>query len=196
MKCLCVGFTLLLLLPGAPPVHAGAAMDAVQKNVDRVLQILRDPAEKAKLIEGHDQKVVESVYQQMFDEVELSKRALGRNWNSLDVDQRQEFVRLFRRLLENAYLNKILSYTGEKVVFDREIPLSANLAEVRTEIISPSRTVHVNYRMILKNGSWKVYDVVVENVSLVENYRSQFNEILSKKTPAEMMDILRKKVKE
>lgn len=196
MKRLCAGFVLLLFLLGTLPVHAGAAMDALRNDVDKVLEILRDPALKAELAKGLDQKHIKSVYQQMFDEIELSKRALGKNWNSLDMDQRQEFVRLFPRLIEKTYKDRLLSYTNEKIVFDKEIPISADLAEVQTSVIFSSKTIPIVYRMILKNGSWKVYDLVVENVSLVQNYRSQFNEIFAKNTPAQMMDILRKKVQD
>jgi phospholipid transport system substrate-binding protein len=131
----------------------------------------------------------------MFNDVELSRRALARNWNNMNAAQRQEFVQLFRQVLEKAYADKILSYSSEKIVFDRENLLSENQAEVQTRIITSSKEIPVSYRVILKDGDWKVYDVVVENVSLVQNYRTQFNDILAKNTPEQLLEILRKKVK-
>jgi phospholipid transport system substrate-binding protein len=131
----------------------------------------------------------------MFDDVELSKRTLSRNWNSLNVAQRQEFVPLFRQVLEKAYIDKILAYTNEKVVFESETMVSATQAEVPTKIVTSSKEIPITYRVLLKGGVWKVYDVVVENVSLVLNYRTQFNDILAKNTPEQLLEILRKKVK-
>lgn len=177
------------------PAYGGEAMETVRVHVEKVLTILRDPALKAELAKGVEQKKIQSVYQEMFDEVELSKRALGRHWNTLSREDRKEFVPLFRRLLEQAYLDKILAYSNEKILFDKEISLSPTIAEVRTRIVSSSQTVFVFYRVIQKKGSWKVYDVIVENISLVQNYRSQFNEILAKNSPSQMLQILRNKVK-
>jgi phospholipid transport system substrate-binding protein len=131
----------------------------------------------------------------MFDEVELSKRTLTRNWNKLNDVQRQEFVQLFHQVLEKAYVDRILSYTNEKVVFYKENTISKNQVEVQTKIITSSKEIPITYRAILVNGTWKVYDVVIENVSLVMNYRTQFNEILVKNTPEQLLEILRKKVK-
>jgi len=134
-------------------------------------------------------------YDRMFDDVELSKRTLAKNWNSLNVAQRQEFVLLFRQVLEKAYIDKILAYTDEKIVFDRETMVSGTQAEIQTKIVTPSKEIPISYRVLLKDGAWKVYDVVIENVSLVLNYRTQFNDILAKNTPEQLIEILRKKVK-
>jgi phospholipid transport system substrate-binding protein len=130
----------------------------------------------------------------MFDGVELSMRTMGANWAKLNPAQQKEFVQLYRQILEKAYINKILAYTSEKIVFPKEIMLSNSQAEVQTKVITSSSEIPISYKVILKGGSWKVYDVVVENVSLVQNYRSQFNAILAKNTPDQLIDILRKKV--
>ena len=110
--------------------------------------------------------------------------------------QQQEFIKLFREVLERAYINKILAYKNEKIVFAKENMASNNLAEVQTQVLTSSQEIPINYRVILKDGTWKVYDVVIENVSLIQNYRSQFNSILAKNTPDEMLAILRKKAEE
>ena len=116
--------------------------------------------------------------------------------NKLNPANRREFVHLYQQVLEKAYIDKILSYTNEKIVFDKESMLSENQAEVQTRIVTSSKEIPISYRVILSNGVWKVYDVVVENVSLIQNYRTQFNNILAKNTPVQMLDILRKKVME
>ena len=101
----------------------------------------------------------------------------------------------FRRVLEKAYIDKILAYTNEKIVYERETMISGTQAEIQTKVITASKEIPMTYKVILKGGSWKVYDVVVENISLVLNYRTQFNDILAKNKPEELLEILRKKVK-
>ena len=177
-------------------VSAGTPLDAVQANVNKVLDVLRDPKLKAPSAKEIKKEKLRAIYKVMFDEVELSKRSLGLHWNKLTADERQEFVELYRQILEKAYIDKILSYTNEKVVFGKENKVSANLAEVQTKIVTSSKEIPIDYRVILSGGAWKVYDVVIENVSLIENYRSQFNDILANNTPEQLLVILRKKVKE
>ena len=135
------------------------------------------------------------IYEQMFDEVELGRRTLGQNWSKLSPSQQNEYVRLYRQILEKACIDKILSYTNEKINFTKESMLSKNQAEVQTKIVTSSKEIPIIYRVILKDNSWKVYDVVIENVSLLQNYRSQFNSILANHTPDQMIEILQKKVK-
>ena len=195
MKRLFVGLSILMLFLISPAVYAGAPLDTVKTNADKVLDILRDPKLKAPSAKEIKKEKLRVIYVNMFDEVELSRRSLGMNWNKLNTAQRQEFVKLFEQVLEKAYADKILAYTNEKIEFTKESMVSSNLAEVRTKVITASKEIPINYRVILKDGSWKVYDVVIENVSLVQNYRTQFNDILAKNTPEQLLEILRKKVK-
>ena len=195
MKRLFVGLSILMLFLISHPVSAGAPLDAVKINVDKVLDILRDPKLKAASAKEMKKDKLRAVYVNMFDEVELSRRSLGINWNKLNTAQRQEFVKLFEQVLEKAYADRILSYTNEKIVFTKESMISGNLAEVRTKVITSSKEIPIYYRVILKDGTWKVYDVTIENVSLVQNYRTQFNDILAKNTPEQLLEILRKKVR-
>jgi phospholipid transport system substrate-binding protein len=178
------------------PVYAGAPLDMVQTNVNKVLEVLRDPKLKDESAKKIKREKLEVIYEQMFDEVELSRRTLGANWNKLNTSQQQEFTQLYRQVLEKAYIDKILSYTNEKIVFPKENMLANNQAEVQTKVVTASKEIPIFYRVIQKNGAWKVYDVVVENVSLVQNYRSQFNDILGKNKPDQLLEILRKKVKD
>lgn len=196
MKRQLVGAALAFFLILSQPAHAGAPQDTVQANVSKVLDVLRDPALKAESAKQTKKEKLRVIYDRMFDDVELSRRTLARNWNKLSVPQRQEFVQLFRQVLEKAYVDKILSYTDEKIVYDKESMLSANQSEVPTRVVTSSKSIPISYRMIMKEGTWKVYDVVIENVSLIQNYRTQFNDILAKDTPEQLLETLRKKVNE
>jgi phospholipid transport system substrate-binding protein len=195
MTRLLVGLSILMLFLISSPAYAGAPLDTVKANADKVLNILRDPKLKAQSAKEIKKDKLRVVYVNMFDEVELSRRSLGMNWNKLNNDQRQEFVKLFEQVLEKAYADKILAYTNEKIEFTKESMISGNLAEVRTRVITASREIPITYRVISKDGAWRVYDVVIENVSLVQNYRTQFNDILAKNSPEQLLEILRKKVK-
>ncbi|MFA4904820.1 MAG: ABC transporter substrate-binding protein [Desulfobaccales bacterium] len=195
MKRPIVALTILILLLFSLPVYAGPPLDAVQSNVNKVLEVLRDPKLKAASAKEIEKEKLRLIYERMFDDVELSKRTLSRHWNSMNVAQRKEFVLLFRQVLEKAYIDKILAYTDEKIVFERETMVSETQAEIQTKIVTSSKEIPIFYRVILKDGAWKVYDIVIENVSLVLNYRTQFNDILAKNTPEQLLEILRKKVK-
>lgn len=195
MKRLLAILGVFLFLLVSLPVHAGVPMNTVKANVDKVLEVLRDPKLKAESAKETKKEKLRSIYDGMFDQVELSRRTLAQNWNNLNPAQRKEFVQLFRQVLEKAYIDKILEYVNEKVLFGREVQLSETKVEIQTTIITSSKNIPVYYRVILKDGEWKVYDVVIENVSLISNYRTQFNDILAKNTPEQMLEILRKKVK-
>jgi phospholipid transport system substrate-binding protein len=194
-KYLAVAFTIMIISLLHAPIYAGVPQDTVQANVNKVLDVLRDPKLKADSAKEIKKEKLRVIYERMFDDVELSKRTLSRNWNSLTIAQRQEFVQLFRQVLEKAYIDKILDYKNEKIVYDKESMVAGNLAEIQTRIVTASKEIPISYRMILKDGAWKVYDVVIENVSLVLNYRTQFNDILAKDKPEQLLEILRKKVK-
>jgi phospholipid transport system substrate-binding protein len=196
MKKQIVILNIIMLLLFSLPAYAGPPLDAVQASVNKVLEVLRDPKLKAASAKEAKKEKLRTIYDVMFDDVELSRRTLGRNWNNMSVAQRKEFVLLFRQVLEKAYVDKILDYANEKVIFERESMVSKTQAEIQSRIVTASKEVPITYRVLLKDGAWKVYDVVVENVSLVLNYRTQFNEILAKETPAQLIETLRKRVAE
>ena len=185
---------ILALFMFSMPVYAGAPLDSVKKCVNDVIALLSDPKLKVESAKEIKKEKLRVLYKQMFDEIEFSKRTLTRNWNNFTPAQREEFVKLFEQVLEKAYGDKVLSYTNEKVDFHKETMLSENQAEVQSKIITSSKEIPVFYRVILKDGKWKVYDVVVENVSLVQNYRTQFNDILAKDNPEKLLEVLRNKV--
>ena len=120
MKRHFLGLSILMLFLAALPVYAGAPLDQIQTNVNKVLDVLRDPKLKAESAKKIKKEKLEAIYEQMFDEVELSRRTLGGNWNKLNPTQQKEFIQLYRQVLEKAYIDKILSYTDEKIVFAKE----------------------------------------------------------------------------
>ncbi len=174
--------------------NAAAPMDAVQMQINMVLDVLRDPELRAESAKERRKERVWSIIERGFDFDELSKRILSRNWKKLRPDQQKEFALLIGRLLGNIYMDRLMKFANEKVVFTKESMLSEKRAEVRSKIISQSKEIPLHYKMILKNGEWKVYDLTIEGVSLVKNYRSQFKNILKKNSPEKMLQILRKKV--
>jgi phospholipid transport system substrate-binding protein len=186
---------ILIIFGLSVPVCAGVPMNTAEIAVKRVLEVLRDPKLKSPAAKEIKKEKLRVIYKDMFDEIEFSRRTLARNWNKFNPAQRAEFVKLFEQVLEKSYIDKILAYSNEKVDFYKETMLSESQAEIQTRIITPSKEIPIFYRMIRKDGKWKAYDVVVENVSLVQNYRTQFRDILSDGTPEQLLEILRKKVK-
>lgn len=187
-------FSALIIFVLAIPAYAGLPMTTVEASVNRVLDVLRDSKLKSQAAKEIKKEKLRVIYKDMFDEIEFSKRTLARNWNNFNPAQRVEFVNLFEQVLEKSYIDKILDYTNEKIEFYKEDMISDSQAVIQTKIVTASKEIPISYRVILKDGKWKVYDVVVENVSLVQNYRTQFNDILAKDTPEKLLDILRKKV--
>jgi phospholipid transport system substrate-binding protein len=193
MKRLLVGFILLALLIIPLHVRAGVPFDTVKGHVNEVLRVLRDPALQGEANEEAKQEKIEGIADEMFDYVALSRLTLSRNWKKFNSDQKKEFIQLYRSILEKAYMDRILAYTDEKVTFGKETMLSEKKAEVQTHIITKSVEIPIFYRVYLKDGKWKVYDVIIEGISLVKNYRTQFRDILANNPPEEVLKILRKK---
>jgi phospholipid transport system substrate-binding protein len=194
MRIVIVLLAACLLLGFATPSFAGPALDTVKSNADDVLKVLNNPSYKGDAGKKAKQEQIRKISLKMFDFAELSKRTLGLNWNKFSVAQRQEFVDLYKGILEDAYVDKITSYTDERINYTKELRLSENAAEVQSIIVTKSAEIPVNYRMHYKDGQWKVYDVVIEGVSLVNNYRTQFREILASNPPEHLLDTMRKKV--
>jgi phospholipid transport system substrate-binding protein len=174
--------------------YAASAKETVETSVNKVTKTLSNPTFKAK---PKDAKITEigNIIGEVFDFTELSKRTLGREWKKMKPEQQKEFVELFKELLQGVYADRLLAYTDEKVVFDKEIELNKGRAEVQSNIVlSDGTKVPIFYRLTNESGEWKAYDLILEGVSLVKNYRSQFREILAKDSPEKLLQILREKV--
>ena len=176
------------------PVFAGVPLDTVKMHVDKVLDVLRDPSLKAESSKKLKRDKIRAIAETMFDFTELSKRTLAQNWSTFSPEQQKEFIGLYKSLLEDTYADKIMMYTDEMILFTKEVPLTEKTVEVQSTVIRKTDEIPMNYRVIQKEGAWVVYDVVVEGVSLINNYRSQFREILVNKPPESLLETLRKKV--
>ena len=174
--------------------HAGTPLETVKERVNEVLDILRDQSLRGELGEKTKKNKIRTISEKMFDFIELSRRTIGQNWKKFNIEQQKEFIQLYKSLLENAYVDKIVKYTDENVLFNKETRLSEKTFEVQTTIVTKKADIPINYRVILKEDEWRVYDVVIEGVSLISNYRSQFREILLNKTPDALLNTLRKKI--
>jgi len=137
---------------------------------------------------------IEDAADNLFDYVELSKRTLGLNWNKFSMEQGKESIELFETLLRSTYIDSITGYTNEKVNFAKRVPLTDTTVEVQSAVLTSSDQIPINYRVVKKDNEWRVYDVVIEGVSLISNYRTQSREILANNPPQVLIDTLRKKV--
>lgn len=176
----------------AAPQDSESPTEAVRGTVTRVISILEDAAlkEPGKLIPRR--RMLEEVIAGRFDYAEMSKRALAAYWIPLTETQRTEFVELFKRFLSDRYAEKIEGYNGEQVLYLSE-RIEGIYAEVRTELRSDKTTIPMDYRLLSKTGRWHAYDIIVDGVSLVKNYRSQFQKIIRESSYEELVKKLRER---
>ncbi len=185
----------LILLLAVPAQSYQDPKEFIQTTVDKVLGVLNDPKYQGEKGKAEQAKVLRALGDDIFDWVELSRRTLARNWNLLNIEQRREFVKLYADLLAATYMDRVQSYAGQKVTFLGHEMIADNKATVNSVVDNQGKEIPFVYRLILRQDKWGVYDVQVEGVSLVKNYRTQFADILSKQTPDEMLKILHDKVK-
>ncbi|MBI3806835.1 MAG: ABC transporter substrate-binding protein [Nitrospirae bacterium] len=189
------GIVCLLLMLGGVTVQsavAGGATEAMKSTIDETLKIVQDKELKQPGKVEERRRRLEQVVGDRFDYQEMSRRALGAPWNTLSDKDKEEFVALFRMLLINSYADKIETYSGEGVQYINE-RTEKDYAEVRTKVLTGKIEIPLDYRLLNKGDDWRVYDVVVDGVSLVNNYRGQFSKILRSSTFADLVDQLRKK---
>ena len=180
-----LGFTLCLLLLAVFCSHslgavvAASPTEKVRKAIEEITAILDEYVKNPQGKREETLNKIMGITDQDFDWAEMSKRSLGRFWKQRTPDEQNKFTSLFRDHLKNAYIGKIDGYAGEKVVFEGE-EIDDTYSVVKTKIITPSKgtEIPVYYRLQNNGGNWMVYDVVIEGVSLVNNYRDQFNSIL------------------
>ena len=181
----------------AAPARAGAPMDQLRFQIDRVLKVLDDP-ELKKEPRAKDRRVaVRKIANDIFDFGETAKRSLGRHWAARTPAEREEFVQLFSDLLERSYLSKIELYGGEKIQYLSDVIDDGEQAKVQTKIVTRQGSeIPIEYRMHKKGDRWLVYDVIIESVSLVANYRTQFNKIIQTSSFQELVKKMKSKQEE
>jgi phospholipid transport system substrate-binding protein len=182
---------LVLGLAGAAAADAGDPMAAVKETVRQVLAIVTDPSYKSATSERREK--LREVIAPRFDFTDMARSAMGYHWRTLTQPQREEYSGLFTGLLEASYMGKIEGYQGQKIEYVKEMQ-EGDTAQVNTKIVpSGGEAISVNYRLKQADGTWKVYDVVIDQISLVANYRNQFNRIMNEKGYDKLISALKQK---
>jgi len=192
VRGLVVVATVLLMGIAADRAQAGEATEAMRATIGEVLRILGDKDLKQPSKANERRQLLEKAVGERFDYQEMSRRSMGAPWANLSEKDKQEFVSLFQTLLVNTYADKIESYSGEGVQYVNERN-EKEYAEVRTKVLTGKTEIPLDYRLLYKGSDWRVYDVVVDGVSLVNNYRGQFSKILRNGSYADLVEQLRKK---
>ena len=175
-----IAIAAVLALVMARDAVAGVPTDQLRGSIDLVLKIVTDPELKKEARTAERRRRIRAVVNQIFDFTEISQRSLGRHWQTRTPAEREQFVALFGDLLENAYITKIESYSGEKIQYPGDV-IDGDLAVVKTRIVTKQGTeIPIDYRMFLNGGRWAVYDVSIEGISLIGNYRTQFNAVIQR----------------
>jgi len=173
------------------PARADDSPDAVVKQtVDQSLEVLRD--KETPLAQRQDK--LRQIVAGTFDFTEMAKSALGYHWKQITADQQQEFTNVFISFIEDSYLSKINDYRGQQVNYLKSTSSGSGEAQVNTDIVGGSKdAIHVNYRLMQKGGAWKIYDVTVDAISIIANYRNQFDRVMNNHGYATLISDLKNK---
>jgi phospholipid transport system substrate-binding protein len=176
--------------------YAGDPTNLMKQTIDKVIEILKNKGLKNPERANERRAAIRKVVGERFDFEEMAKRSLALHWKKRTPEERNEFVPLFSDLLERSYIKKIESYTDEKILYTDE-KIDGEYAVVDTQIITKRNVkTPIEYRLLNKNGKWEVYDVVIEGVSLVNNYRNQFNKIIRRDSYEELVRRMKNKQEE
>jgi len=183
--------TLVALL--APVAGAGVPTDQLKGAIERVVKTLENPAYKGDNRVPERRAAVRKIANEIFDFPEIARRSLGRHWQGRTDAEHEEFVSLFADLLERSYISKIDQYGGEKILYTAE-RVESDISVVSTRLVTKNGTeVPIDYRLVKRGERWLVYDVSIEGVSLVSNYRTQFNKIIQTSSYAELIRRMKSK---
>lgn len=171
--------TLVVNGPARPANADDSAMPMVKNVVDQALKLLVDKQTPLR----QRQEALRNLVSSHFDFTRMSRSALGYHWRDLGADQRKDFTQAFTAFIQDSYLSKMQDYSGQKVVFGRETRPDPGYAQVTSQVIQPEgkQPVAVNYMVVNTGGEWKIYDVTVDNISIIANYRNQFNRVINQK---------------
>jgi phospholipid transport system substrate-binding protein len=182
-----------ILLP-INTVYASPAQEKLKVSIDQILEILKDPTLKGEKVIENRRDALRKVIHERFSFAKMSRYSLARHWKQRSDEEKQAFIDLFGQLLEETYVSKIEAYTDEQIIYVKEY-VKKKKAQINTKIITESVEIPIDYRMYqTKTGDWMVYDIIIEGVSLVANYRSQFAEIMQSDTFEKLMEDLKKKI--
>jgi len=172
--------------------EAGSAREAMKETIEQALKVLEDESLKSPEKSRERLEILEEIIGKRFDYREMGKRTLGKHWQQFSEADREEFVRLFQRFLSRTYAGNVDGYSGEQVQYLKE-RRKGNFAEVQTLVKSDKSTTSISYRLLKRPNTWKVYDVVIEGVSLVKNFRSQFGRLIEAESAKGLLEKLRMK---
>ncbi|MBF0124912.1 MAG: ABC transporter substrate-binding protein [Magnetococcales bacterium] len=192
-RCANYIYALLLMVPLAVFAAEPSQVDGLKQSVYKTIELLKDPTFNTveKRVERRDQ-LRRLIYDQ-FDFTTMSQGAVGPKWHSFTATQQQRFIELFRQLLESSYLGKIENYQGETVEFAREIMENQNIIRVESIVHHKNQDYHLSYRLLNGSSGWRVFDIAIEGVSLINNYRAQFQQILGSSTVDGLLEKLAQK---
>ncbi len=174
-------------------VESGSATEAIKGTIDQVLVILGDEKYKQPEYADESRAALEKVMAQRFDYEEMGKRTLGREWKKLNTDQQKEFVELFQQFLSNTYAGNIDGISGAQVEYIKE-RRKGKFAEVQTKVISEKSETRLDYRLMRNSSTWRVYDVIIDGIGLVRNFRAQFSRVIKVSGFPGLLDKLRSKI--
>ena len=196
MKKYLMSIILTIFLVAPLAAQTEEPLDVIKKNVDKVLNVLRDPALQPESAVSEKKAALRLISDEMFNWPLLSRYVLSKNWRALTPDQQQEFIALFKDILEQTYMDRILAYKDEKIEYAGNRMLSDKKAEVETHVLTGTAPIVLTYRLALMNGKWGVYEVNADGISMTQTFREDYREFLQKNSPADLLDELRKKAVE
>lgn len=173
--------------------HASEITDGVKETIDAIIDIASREELKKDGKKAERRELIREIVSKKFSYYEMSRRSLAKHWKERTPGEKKEFIDLFGKLLENSYANKIEGYTSEKIIYVEE-KVKGNIALVKTIIKTSNDEIPVNYKLTKKGNDWKIYDFIVEGVSMIKNYRAQFKKIIHKSSYEELVNKLKKKV--
>jgi phospholipid transport system substrate-binding protein len=193
LLCACI------FLLGAVSVHAADStpIDSVKATIDKVIETLKDTQLSAPERKKERRAKISALIRERFDFTEMARRSLARHWKDRSVEEKKEFVAIFSDLLELSYIGKIEGYTDEKVSYDKEVLKGdGKYGVVDTTIVTKDVNIPISYKVKRKNNEWWIYDVVVEGVSFISTYRSQYNKVITRESYAQLIDKMKTKLNE
>jgi phospholipid transport system substrate-binding protein len=191
-----VVFCAILLFGTSLQAWAALPMEEIKETTDKIISIVTDPALKDPAKEAERRALIRKAVDEVCDWKEMSRRSLGRYWAKRTEQEKRDFVKLFGELIERTYIDKVEGYSGQKVNYLGE-RIDGDYAEVDVSVVTAKNTeVPVIYKMRKKDDRWWVYDLVIEGVSFVQNYRTQFYDMLASSSYQDVVKKLKEKIEE
>jgi phospholipid transport system substrate-binding protein len=190
-------FCVLFVLSTPSVSYSEQPIDALQKSINTGMTILKDPHYQYTTEKDKQQEILCETAWEAFDFKEFSKRVLGSNWRNFSSSQRRQFINVFSEFLCKYYITRLQErYTDEEVIYLSQHPLANSKALVKVLVIWKGVAVPVEVRMLKRNDTWKVYDIIVLGISSLRNYRAQFQAILLNQSPTQVIGLIENRIKQ